>query len=104
MLNPFTHLEVAAEHASISDDQLSLLKSLLAIMARPAHATSDEENSWIEKGISHAFRDYGTETTITCVANWLSCQSNTIAKNIAHLLFPYTKEGMYARWFEEKVI
>ena len=38
--------------------------------------------------------------TITTVANWLAEQTSPVCQNLSHLLYSYTKDGMYADCFE----
>jgi len=79
---------------------LELLKPLFAIMARPQQDTTDEENSFLEKAIKAVWLDKNNLATVTDVANWLQLQESQTAKNLSHLLYPYTGQGMYASFFE----
>lgn len=92
-LNPFT---------TITDinDSMIMLKPLLASMARPVRGATEEELTYIEQAIKAAWERAGTKATITTVANWLNEQESTICKNLSHLLFSYTKDGIYAAFFE----
>lgn len=92
-LNPFT---------SITDinDSMELLKPLVSSMARPVTGATEEEISYLEKAIKAAWEKCGTKTTITNIAEWLSKQTDHIASNLSHLLYSYTAEGSYARFFE----
>jgi conjugal transfer ATP-binding protein TraC len=94
-INPFT---------SIKDfnASLALLKPLHAAMARPTTKTSDEENAHLEKAIKAAWDEKGNDATITTVADWLKAQSDASCQNLSHLLYPFTKDGMYGHYFEGK--
>lgn len=92
-INPFTYIKDF-------NASLSLLKPLLAAMARPTTKTTDEENSFLEKAIKAAWDQKGSEASITTVANWLKNQSDTSCQNLSHLLYPFTKDGMYGQYFE----
>lgn len=94
-INPFTHIHDF-------DEALELLKPLLAAMARPTSRVSDEENVYIEKSIKEAWLAKGNEATITTISTWLDKQDSPVCKNLALLLYSYTKEGMYGRYFEGK--
>lgn len=100
VLNPFSLIR--SDNGVIDVDQFSLLKPLLGIMARPKTATSEKEDSWIEQSITAVFRDHGPDTTISDIARWLTAQNDGVAKELAHLLFSYTKAGSYGHWFEGK--
>ena len=92
-LNPFT---------SITDinESIIMLKPLLASMARPVRGATEEELSYIEQAIKAAWNRSGKDATITTVSEWLNEQSEPICKNLSHLLFSYTKDGIYAPFFE----
>jgi len=93
VLNPFTSI-VDFDHS------LPLLKPLLAAMARPTSQSTDEELVWLEKAARAAYTQAGKLATISTVADWLAKEDSAVCQNIAHLLFPYTRDGMYARYFE----
>lgn len=94
-LNPFTYIKDF-------DASLSLLKPLLAAMARPTAKTSDEENSYLEKALKAAWDEKGNETSITTISEWLIKQNNQTCQNLCHLLYSFTKEGMFGHYFEGK--
>lgn len=88
------------------DDFMPMLKDLLGQMASPANPLDERSNSCLEKALTAAIEEYQEETTITRVAE--KCleqkdeQGNILefAKDLALMLHPYTKEGMYGRYFE----
>ena len=94
-INPFS---------SISTDDitesLDLLKPLLGSMARPDTSLLDEEKTYLERAIKAVWEQEGNRTTITNIAKWLNSQKSRISKNLAHLLFSYTKDGMYGKYFD----
>lgn len=92
-LNPFTSI-------TNINESMELLKPLLASMARPMTGASEEEINFLEKAIKSAWEMKGNKTTITTIANWLAEHTHPVAKNLSHLLFSYTTEGSYARFFE----
>ncbi len=92
-INPFTHI-------SNFDEALELLKPLLAAMARPTSRVSDEENVYLEKAIKEAWVLKGNDATITTIAEWLNSHDSPVCQNLALLLYSYTQEGMYGRYFE----
>ena len=92
-INPFTTIQ----HF---DESLEMLKPLAAAMARPNGAVSDEELAWLEKALKAAWDQRGNKATMTTVSEWLAAQQQEICQRLAHLLFTYTKEGMYGRYFE----
>lgn len=92
-LNPFSTI-------TNINESMELLKPLLATMARPVTGALEEEVNYLEKAIKAAWDKKGNNTTITTIAEWLAEQPEQIAKNLSHLLFSYTKDGSYARFFE----
>jgi len=94
-LNPFTHI-------TDIDESILMLKPLIANMARPVRGATEEELASIEQAIKGAYEKYGNDSTITSVAAWLHDQKDETCKNLSHLLYSYTKEGIYARFFEGK--
>jgi conjugal transfer ATP-binding protein TraC len=93
-LNPFTRIEDWA------DEGLPMLKPLVAQMASPSAPVSDIQASFIEQALNHAWAQYGTDATITPVAQFLLEHSDSRAQDLGVQLYPYTKDGMYARFFE----
>lgn len=92
-LNPFTHIKDF-------DTSLTMLKPLLAAMAHPTSRASDEEIVYLERAIKAAWEKEKNNATITTVAKWLENQEPVICKNLSNLLYSYTKEGMYGKYFE----
>ncbi len=94
-LNPFS---------SIMDinESIVMLKTMVATMARPLRGASEEEMSYIEQAIKASFEQEGQEASISTVSNWLLSQGSEIGKNLSHLLYSYTKQGSYAKFFEGK--
>lgn len=94
-LNPFTHI-------TNIDESIMMLKPLIASMARPVRGATEEELSFIEQAIKGAYEREGNQSSITTVAKWLEEQSNDVCKNLSLLLYSYTKDGIYSRFFEGK--
>ncbi|HVV69606.1 MAG TPA: type IV secretion system protein TraC [Gammaproteobacteria bacterium] len=92
-LNPFTFIKYF-------DDSLEILKPLLAAMARPNGNVTDEEMTYLEKALKAAWTEYGNQASITQVSNWLSQQQNETCERLGHLLYTYTQDGMYGKYFE----
>lgn len=92
-LNPFTFIKDF-------ESSLDMLKPLLVIMVRPNANATDEEISFLEKALKAAWNEKGNDASITTVATWLSKQENSTCQNLAHLLYTYTKDGMYGKYFE----
>ncbi len=94
-LNPFTFIQDF-------NASLSMLKPLLSAMAHPTTEASDEEITFLEKAAKAAWEEKGNDATITTVADWLGKQSSVTCQNLSHLLYSYTKDGVYGAYFEGK--
>jgi len=92
-INPFTHVRDL-------DEEMALLKPLLARMAAASRETDDLENSMLEDAIRQAWDAKANAMTVTDVAACLDSQEDNRAKDLARMLLPYTVHGMYARYFE----
>lgn len=97
-LNPFTH--VPLEHETEREDSFSFLKSIIGCMAAPTAGITDYQNAWIEKGIQHAWEAKKNKATITDVSEWLLVQDDQTAKELGVVLVPFTKQGVYSKYFE----
>jgi conjugal transfer ATP-binding protein TraC len=99
-LNPFSSLPVDSPEET--KDSLAALRSILALMAAPTRGLSDIESSILEEAMNAVWQDYGTDTTISTIADYLSASQDARSKDIGRMLFPYTKEGNYGRFFNGK--
>ena len=53
-----------------------------------------------EKALKAAWKMKANNATMTTVTEWLAEQKDATCQNLSHLLYPYTKDGMYGRYFE----
>lgn len=94
-VNPFTHIQDIKE-------SLSMLKPMFSLMAAPSRKTTDFENALIEQAILKAWAQYGPETEVTAVAQILQSEKDERAKDLGTMLYPYTREGSFGRFFKGK--
>ncbi len=97
-INPFTTIPVDDPAESL--DALAMLKPIVSLMAAPTQGTTDLENALIEKAILYAWEKHKTKATISHIAEGLLLHDELSAQNLAKMLFPYTKDGTYGRFFE----
>lgn len=97
-LNPFSN--IPTDDPDVQLDMIIMLKSLVAMMAAPTKSTDDHDNAFIEKAIQAAFEQKGQKATITDVSQWLQDQQSEIAKRLGVMLTPFTKKGIYGKYFE----
>jgi conjugal transfer ATP-binding protein TraC len=91
-INPFTHIKDFKE-------SLAMLKPMFALMAAPTRKTNDFENALIEKALTSVWDRHGKNGEVTEVAKWLLVQEDLRAKDLGTMLYPYTREGSYGRFF-----
>lgn len=94
-LNPFTFIQDF-------NASLSMLKPLLSAMVHPTSQATDDEITFLEKAAKAAWEEKANDATITTVANWLAKQSSPTCQSLSHLLYSYTKDGVYGAYFEGK--
>ncbi len=97
-INPFTSLPI--DNVSETEDALAMLKPIVSLMAAPHDGTGDLENSFIEQALKSAWDKKSQSATISDVASYLTHQKDPVANNLGQKLFPYTKKGIYGRFFE----
>lgn len=97
-LNPFSNLSI--EDQSDKEDAFSFLKSIIACMAAPSKGTTDFENSLIEKAVKSVWEAKQNASTITDIVHWLTAHKDQRANDLGIMLTPYTKDGVYAKYFE----
>lgn len=105
-LNPFSSLK--DDDKDFMDDQMPMLKMLICQMASPDNPLSQKQRSVLEKAIISAWKKHKNETTITKVVDELLDDSSDegrmhdTGKDLAVMLFSYTKNGMFGKYFEGK--
>jgi conjugal transfer ATP-binding protein TraC len=97
-INPFSGIPTDNPEESL--DALAMLKPVISLMAAPTEGTTDLENALLEKAILSAWESKKTKASISDIAAFLQEQSEPKAQKLAKMLFPYTKEGSYGRFFE----
>lgn len=96
-LNPFSTIPTDSEEAAI--DALDMLKPILALMVAPTQGVGDKGIALLEQATLHTWKQKGQASTMTDIAAWLQNHSDPEAKDLGTMLFPYTLEGNYGRFF-----
>ena len=96
-INPFSTIPV--DNPEIAGEALSMLKSVLPLMAAPKNGVSDKGASLLEQAMLESWNTFKNETTITHIADWLLAHKDKEAQDLGMSLFPYTKDGSYGRFF-----
>jgi conjugal transfer ATP-binding protein TraC len=97
-LNPFTKMGIS--ESEDLEDTFSMLKSIVAMMAAPTGKTDDYENALIETALRDAWNLKKQQATMTDVSDILRANTDGRAQKLGVMLIPYTKEGVYGRYFE----
>lgn len=92
-LNPFTFVDGNLE------EEMDILKAMLAKMAAPEEVLDDYRMSILEQAITGVYKHYGNSATVTAVAEWCLSQSDPEAQRLGKQLFPFAG-GAYTRWFD----
>jgi conjugal transfer ATP-binding protein TraC len=100
-LNPFTN--IPTDNEEVASDILAMLKSVLVLMAAPIHGLDDPGASLLEQAMLETWGSFKNESTISNIVDWLTNKSEITgsqrAENLAQMLYPYTKNGTYGRFF-----
>jgi len=92
-LNPFTGIRDIV-------DEMPLLKAVLAQMAAPMQGLNSLQTAFLEEAIKRVWDEQGNAAAITQVAAWLLGHDDEGARRVGRMLYPYTREGSYGRFFE----
>ncbi len=92
-LNPFT------EVVDIDED-LDVLKAVLAKMAAPTSQLEDHQLGRLEEAIKACWSRLGNSMTVTDVADYLKNQAEESIRILGDMLYPFTRHGGYGSWFD----
>lgn len=96
-LNPFSKIKI--DDPEDKETAFIMLKSVIACMASTG-SEEKHEGSLIEIAIQKAWEAKNRHTTITDVAEQLKAMDDEKARILSVMLTPYTKNGMYSKYFE----
>ncbi len=96
-LNPFSNIPL--DNPEATQDALAILKSILILMAAPTKGVDDLEAALLEQAMLAAWKTHQRDCTITHIANYLLSHTEAKAKHLGTMLFPYTEQGNYGRFF-----
>lgn len=81
------------------DSEMDKILPLICQMASPNEPLSSLYMSFLEQAIQKVFAKYGKESNITVVADDLAGSSDQRARDLATMLYPYTRKGRYGHFF-----
>ncbi len=99
-LNPFDRASLNSSEAQ--GDFLSLILPILAKMVAPKRGTTDIEDSILARVLQETWVLKKNKTTITDIAKKLQAEGTEISRDLATMLFQYSDQGSYGRFFNGK--
>lgn len=95
VFNPFSGINPA----EFEEEELPIIKQILAKMASPKVPLDSLHVAYLEQAIKTAWQRKGAATEITDVAEVLQQSPKREQKNLAVMLYPWTRDGSYGRYF-----
>ena len=101
-LNPFSIVNEKEfeDRPDYKDEVIHLLNLIVRQMCRATETTSDIENAIISDAIFEVWNAKKSNATMSDVANCLTQHDDKRAHDLGIMLTPYTKQGLYSRFFE----
>lgn len=96
-LNPFSSIPI--DDQEVAEDALAMLKPVLLLMAAPTQGVDDMGVAIMEQAMREVWKENGNKATVTHIAKWLLAQKDSRAKDLGTMLYPYTDQGLYGRYF-----
>jgi len=93
-LNPFSI--VKAEDFEEVHDFLNFMTPFISTLCG---CSTSLESAYIAKAVKAVWQSKMNQGSITDIAHWLLAQSDDRAKDLSMVLYPYTVEGQYGRYF-----
>lgn len=82
------------------DDEMDMLKALLAKMAAPADGLNDYQMARLQEAIKAVWGRMGKHMTVTEVAEYMCGMEDKRVQDIGDMLFPFTRNGQFGHWFD----
>lgn len=95
VLNPFSDINPE----EFEEEELPIIKQILAKMCSPKQPLDSLHVAYLEQAVKLAWERKGTDTEITDVAEALAAGPKREQKNLAVMLYPWTRQGSYGRFF-----
>lgn len=97
-INPFSSLKDLSQEDF--EDRLATLKPVLMSMVAAFEPLSDLEVSYLDQAMRKVFFKHYHKTSFTLIAEELLHHQDARANDLGTRLFPYTKDGVYGKFFE----
>ena len=99
-LNPFSEVSEKEEDFEAREDSLSGIAAVLSSMAAPMEGTNDLQNAMLQKALRAIWSQKKSAAEITDIADWLLAREESYAQDLGNMLFPFTKDGIYGKFFK----
>lgn len=100
-LNPFSMIDEAKAEADddYKLDCMSMLKAMVAQMARFVDRLNDTERGLIDAAVNDVWNEHKSSGTVDSIARSLVATEHYAAKELATALTPFTSKGTYGKFF-----
>jgi conjugal transfer ATP-binding protein TraC len=98
-LNPFSEIPEKAEDFEAREDALAGILAVLATMAAPKEGVNDLQDAMLQKALRAVWEHKKSRAEITDIANWLLAREESYSRDLGNMLFPFTRDGMYGKFF-----
>jgi len=99
-LNPFSEVSEEKEDFEAREDALSGIAAVLSTMAAPLEGTSDLQNAMLQKALRSVWTEKKSKAEVSDIATWLLKHEKSYAQDLGNMLFPFTREGIYGKFFQ----
>lgn len=96
-INPFSTIPI--NNLEVTQDALAMLKSVFMLMAAPREGVDDLAAALLDQAIMAVWQEHQQQSNVTLVAEYLFNQTESKAKDLGRMLFPFTTQGNYGRYF-----
>jgi conjugal transfer ATP-binding protein TraC len=98
-LNPFSEVPEQLTDMEAREDALAGISAVLSTMAAPMAGTNDLQNAMLQKALRAVWDQKQSKAEITDIANWLLARDESYAVDLGNMLFPFTRDGIYGKFF-----
>ncbi len=95
-LNPFSSIR---EEKDSEEEFKAFMVPLLSLMINPNDDLLPIEISFLSKAVNEVLKQKGRNGEIDDIIHWLLIQEDSRAQDIGQMLFPFSTEGQYGKYF-----
>jgi conjugal transfer ATP-binding protein TraC len=83
-------------------NEMAMLLSIICEIAAPTQGVTDLQRACLSEVLTAAWAEHKQQTNITKIAKILRDKPGQVDKDLGRMLYPFTKDGPYGRYFEGK--